>query len=204
MKKKNPHMTDLDLPLAYRTQANLWKMHYFEAYKELVKANKGLRRLRRKINRLKRGGDLMTPYRLAERFIGTKEVPGSGDNAQVLAMLKLDADWPEHDEVPWCSAFVNYVCWLLRLPRSKSLMARSWLDVGIPVGRYSEMIGFDIVVLSRGNNPNHGHVGFFASAIGDQIYILGGNQSNTVSVQGYNLNRVVGIRRLYHEQHCNM
>ena len=56
MKKKKPHMTDLDLAPAYRTQANLWKAKYFEMYLEVVKANKGLRRLRRKINRLKKGG----------------------------------------------------------------------------------------------------------------------------------------------------
>lgn len=39
--------TDLDLPEAYRTQANLWKAKYFEACKELSKANKGIRRLRK-------------------------------------------------------------------------------------------------------------------------------------------------------------
>lgn len=52
MKKENPHMTDLDLPLKYRTEANLWRMKYLEAYRELVQANKGLRRLKRKINYL--------------------------------------------------------------------------------------------------------------------------------------------------------
>ena len=51
--------TDLDLPLAYRTQANLWKAKYFEAYAELVKANKGIRRLRKKLDRLKK--NLTTP-----------------------------------------------------------------------------------------------------------------------------------------------
>ena len=44
--------TDLDLPEAYRTQANMWKACYFEARGELVKANKGLRRLRFKVNLL--------------------------------------------------------------------------------------------------------------------------------------------------------
>jgi len=45
-------ITDLDIPLAYRTQANFWKAKYFEAYKELVKANKGIRRLKRKLAHL--------------------------------------------------------------------------------------------------------------------------------------------------------
>ena len=43
--------TDLDLPEAYRTQANLWKAKYFEMRAEVVKANKGIKRLRRKLEK---------------------------------------------------------------------------------------------------------------------------------------------------------
>lgn len=98
------------------------------------------------------GGGLMniTPYAIAERHIGMREIPGSDDNPAILNMLKLDSNWPENDEVPWCSAFVNYCCWLLRLPRSKSLMARSWLAVGKPIYLPDARPGFDIVILSRG------------------------------------------------------
>ena len=42
--------TDLDLPPSRRTQANLWQAKYFEMYKEVLKANKGIRRLRRKLD----------------------------------------------------------------------------------------------------------------------------------------------------------
>jgi len=47
--------TDLDLPLAYRTQANLWQAKYFEMYKAVVQANKGIRRLRKKLDRQSNG-----------------------------------------------------------------------------------------------------------------------------------------------------
>ena len=53
----------------------------------------------------------ITAYKLAERFIGMKEVAGAVHNPQILAMLKLDNAWPVSDEVPWCSAFVNYIAW---------------------------------------------------------------------------------------------
>lgn len=46
--------TDLDLPPAYRTQANLWIAKYYEMYKEVVKANKGIKRLKRKLEQQKR------------------------------------------------------------------------------------------------------------------------------------------------------
>lgn len=138
----------------------------------------------------------ITAYQIAERFIGTKEIPGNVDNPAVLSWLKLDGDWPQHDEVPWCSAFTNYVAWLLRLPRSKSLAARSWLGVGTPIDIQDARVGFDVVILKRDPNPASGHVGFFAGVEGGKVLLLGGNQGNRVCVSDYDYNRVIGVRRL--------
>ena len=150
----------------------------------------------------------VTAYDIAQRFIGMKEIPGADDNHAVLAMLKLDNQWPQSDEVPWCSAFTNYVCWLLRLPRSKSLLARSWLGVGQPIHISVAKPGFDLVVLSRGLHPApatdltaKGNVGFYANHLYDgngdgKIFLLGGNQSDSVSIASYDISRVLGIRRL--------
>jgi len=146
----------------------------------------------------------VTAYDLAARFTGIKEMQGTVDNPMIMSFLKLDMDWPENDEVPWCSAFVNYVCWLLRLPRSKSLRARSWLQVGVPVGPDDARIGFDVVVLKRGPDPQPGpdvieapgHVGFYVGHGAEYVEVLGGNQSNTVKVSRYPLDNVLGVRRL--------
>lgn len=147
----------------------------------------------------------LTAYDLAQRFAGIKEIPGSENNPQVMAMLRLDQQWPENDEVPWCSAFMNYITWLLRLPRSKDLRARSWLLVGRPVALEEAAPGFDVVILKRGGGDQpgpevidaQGHVGLYAGLEYDRILLLGGNQSNTVCVSGYPVNRLLGIRRLY-------
>ncbi|OIQ52145.1 hypothetical protein BerOc1_00618 [Pseudodesulfovibrio hydrargyri] len=146
----------------------------------------------------------MTAFDMAQRFVGVREVPGSQSNPAVLAMLKLDDDWPEGDDVPWCSAFANYVAWLLRLPRSKSLMARSWLKVGRAVGGEAEP-GFDVVVLKRGTGKQPGpevldapgHVGFYAGEENGRVLVLGGNQKDEVNIAAYPKSRVLGIRRLY-------
>lgn len=45
--------TDLDLPEAYRTQANLWKAKCLEYREELRKANKGLMRLSKQNKRFR-------------------------------------------------------------------------------------------------------------------------------------------------------
>lgn len=141
---------------------------------------------------------LITAFDLAQRFVGIKEIPGAGDNPQILSFLRLDDAWPGHDEVPWCSGFANYIAWLLRLPRSKSLAARSWLDIGVAIDLDQATPGYDVVILSRGAPPA-GHVGLFAGRDGATVRVLGGNQGNTVSIASFPVERVLGVRRLYQE-----
>lgn len=147
----------------------------------------------------------ISAFELAQRFIGIKEIPGSSDSYQIMAFLTLDASWPDHDEVAWCSAFVNYICWELRLPRSKSLAARSWLSVGSAIKIDDAQVGFDVVILKR-EGPNEpgpevldaqGHVGFFAGTDSGKVLLLAGNQSNQVNVSSFPIEQILGIRRLY-------
>lgn len=146
----------------------------------------------------------ITAYDIAQRFVGISELPGDEDNPFIMSMLRLDNSWPQRDETPWCSAYVNYVAWLLRLPRSKSLMARSWLNVGFPKDLDYAKPGFDVVILKRGsgNQPGPtvinapGHVGFYAGVSSNRIYVLGGNQSNAVNVSSYAKSRLLGVRSL--------
>jgi len=148
----------------------------------------------------------ITAFDLASRFVGVKEVAGTSSNPLVLAMLHLDQKWPEGDEVPWCSAFLNFIAWMLRLPRSKSLAARSWLQVGRPISLSEAVAGFDVVILERGSGLQPGpavidapgHVGLYAQAdeVGGFVYVLGGNQGDSVSVARFDVARVLGVRRL--------
>lgn len=135
-------------------------------------------------------------YRLARRFIGLREVAGAVHNPQIMAMLRLDATWPQGDEIPWCAAFVGYIAWLLGLPRSKSLAARSWLKVGEPIDITDAERGRDVVVFSRGSNPAAGHVAFFDRLDGPYVYVLGGNQGDAVSIARFPILQVIGVRRL--------
>lgn len=140
-------------------------------------------------------------FDLAQRFTGIQEVGGNVDNPQILSMLKLDNAWPSNDEVPWCSAFVNYIAWLTRAPRSKDLRARSWLTVGRGIQLDDAEPG-DIVVLKRGTDDGPevidapGHVGFYAGITDNLIEVLGGNQSDTVKVSRYARSRLLAVRRL--------
>lgn len=145
----------------------------------------------------------MLNYDVATRFLGQKEIAGAVHNAQIMSMLKLDYDWPDGDEVPWCSAFVNYVHYVAGMRRSKSLKARSWLKIGTEIALNRAKIG-DIVILNRGNgsfNPSDykgpGHVGFFTCFVDDEVIVLGGNQSNSVNHKYYPKSKILGIRRVH-------
>jgi len=103
----------------------------------------------------------------------------------------------------WCAAFVNSVLNESGIAGSESvsdtpLMARSFLNWGIRVNEQDVEPG-DLVVFPRGNQGWQGHVGFFireAEINGKKYYyILGGNQSNMVSIEMYPANRALGIRR---------
>jgi uncharacterized protein (TIGR02594 family) len=145
----------------------------------------------------------MTPYEMAERFKGIKEIVGEEDNAQIVAMLQRAQAWVKSDEVAWCSAFVGYVCWLLGLPETKNLRARSWLNVGQEVNILDAERGPDIVIFNRAGstmNPKvidaPGHVGFYHGQSNGKIWTLGGNQSNSVNIVGISQKRLLGVRRL--------
>lgn len=145
-----------------------------------------------------------SPYETMSALFGTKEIAGGKDNPLILAMLQTDMTWPEHDEVPWCSAAMNFVCNLWRLPRTKTLAARDWLKVGEPIRLIEAAPGFDVVVLSRGGGAQPGpavldapgHVGWYAGTEGSNVLVLGGNQGDSISIAAFPLERLLGIRRL--------
>ena len=146
----------------------------------------------------------VTAFALAQRFVGLAEESGPASNPLIVAMLRLDAKWAKDDSIAWCSAFANFIAWLLRLPRSKSLSARSWLAVGTPIPLEDAIPENDIVVLKRGKTPQPGpavmaapgHVGFFAGMDGASVLVLGGNQSDAVGIARWPAKDVLGVRRL--------
>ena len=137
-------------------------------------------------------------FQLGQRYVGIREIADKGKDHPLiqfwLSLCGFSLETP--DEVPWCSAFANGIAWELRLPRSKSAAARSWLTVGVPVQIAEAKPGFDVAVLSRGSNAAQEHVGFFAGWQGGGVLLLGGNQSDGVTIEHFVAERLLGIRRL--------
>ncbi len=139
----------------------------------------------------------MTLFEMAQRLVGEiKERPGASDDPFIRWCHGSTTMGESPDEVPWCSSFVNRLAWFLRLPRSKSAAARSWLDVGVSVTLEQAQPGFDVVVFTRGGSPTAGHVAVFAGLEGNMVRVVGGNQGNTVSLASFPRDSVIGVRRL--------
>ena len=130
-------------------------------------------------------------YAYAE--LGQREVAGARDNPRILEYLRAVAGTWEHDETPWCSAFVNWVMQRAAFTGTGRANARSWLSWGRPLDTPTHGC---VVVFERGDSPHNGHVAFYleSNATLDAIKVLGGNQGNRVSEQWYPASRVLGYR----------
>jgi len=125
---------------------------------------------------------------------GVKEVSGEGDNPTIVKYAKEAGFlWVDHDSTPWCSIFMNWVAKKAEYERTRLATARSWLDIGKKV---KVPTTGDIVVLKRGNSTWQGHVGLWVNEDEDFVYVLGGNQSDSVNISPYNKKKVLGYRRL--------
>ena len=102
--------------------------------------------------------------------------------------------------VEWCAAFVNAVLEESNIESNNDhkypLTARAFLDWGTTVDVPKSG---DVVIFPRGEHAWQGHVGFYIGQeiVNDVLYyiILGGNQSNKVSIATYRASTALGIRR---------
>lgn len=135
---------------------------------------------------------------IARAEIGVKERK-NGENPRILEYFRATNLFTSADETPWCAAFVNWVLAQAGINGTGSTLARSFAawKIGKEVPLYAAEPG-DIVVLHREKpHPTFGHVGFLIekNLPVDSIQLLGGNQSNSVSIAPYPVRRIITIRR---------
>ncbi len=131
-------------------------------------------------------------FEIALGQYGIKERQG-GENSEILKYFR-EIGFPEikEDEVPWCSAFVNWCVMKAGLPITKNLAARSWLGWGTK--QMVPEIG-DIAVFRRGTTGWQGHVAFYVKNDGMYVWVLGGNQSDEVRISRYLGTDLLSYRR---------
>lgn len=133
------------------------------------------------------------------KYYGITEQPGTDKNSPtIVGWLKQMLPWANNDEIAWCSAYVNGIAKEAgydHFPDNHgSALAREWLKKGVEV--QTPELG-DVTILWRGSiNAVTGHVGFFIRENSTHVFLLGGNQSNSVNITAFPKNRVLGHRRL--------
>lgn len=129
------------------------------------------------------------------KLYGLKEITGKDSNPEIIKMFdEIGFKWVADDSTAWCSAALNFVCKKLGYERSNQLNARSWLKMSIVVLKPS--IG-DIVVFYRGDPKGwQGHVGLFINWDEKNIWVLGGNQSDSINITVYPRERLLGFRQV--------
>lgn len=140
---------------------------------------------------------------------GLQEGVGAADNPTILkwadevaaATGSRYADWAadfyNKDAIPWCGLFMA-VCAVRsadgradRLPEHKYLSALEWKAWGVPVAKADAVVG-DVMISQRAGG---GHVALIVGEDATHFHILGGNQSDQVSIVRKAKADVVAVRR---------
>ncbi len=131
----------------------------------------------------------------AYNLIGTQEQPGAGSNEAIIGWAEnLELYSYDDDDIPWCGLFVAH-CIGSQMPEeglpNNPLGARQWENFGVDI---SPRLGA-IMIFWRGSRDGwQGHVGFYWAEDDVAYHILGGNQSNSVSITRVAKDRLLSAR----------
>lgn len=149
-------------------------------------------------------------------LFGTKEVVGRGSNKTIIGWRdELNGATTNgkpiivgysDDDIPWCGLFAAIVVFrrlknILEVVKDP-LWARNWAKYGVEVakqvsGKLINVAGRtpslgDILVFVRNGG---GHVGFYVGEDANYFHVLGGNQSNAVTITRIAKSRCIAVRR---------
>lgn len=128
---------------------------------------------------------------VAEGEIGQHEIIG-GENKRILEYFTATTYHAKEDEIPWCAAFINWCLKQSNIVGTNSAAAASFINWGVALTKPVE--GCIVVIRQKfkGNDKSTGsssgnHVALFQKIENNRIFLLGGNQSNSVKVSSFGL-----------------
>jgi uncharacterized protein (TIGR02594 family) len=121
---------------------------------------------------------------IAEKEIGQKEIRGE-ENPRIIEYHSTTTLKAKEDEVPWCSAFVNWCIVQAGIIGTNSAAAKSWLswgeEIDVPVPGCICVIHKKVKGEDKNTGSSSGyHVAFYRREDANRIWLLGGNQGNQV------------------------
>lgn len=130
----------------------------------------------------------------ALKTFGTREAAGPTNNPTIMQWARKIglARVYKADSTAWCGLWMAYVAgqagWN-NAPRGNALWARNWATWGKGVTK--PMLG-DVLVFPRGLG---GHVCIYVGEDATHYHVLGGNQSDAVSIKRRPKRPIIAIRR---------
>ncbi len=123
---------------------------------------------------------------------GTLEVPGKGSNPKITGWAhECEIGAYSTDDIPWCGLFMAVCAKRAGWARPPNpLWARNWATFGMAAD--APMLG-DVLVFSRGKTS--GHVALYVGEDAGSFHVLGGNQSDRVSITRIAKSRLLAARR---------
>lgn len=126
---------------------------------------------------------------VARSYIGTKEFPGPANNPVIVQWLVQLQSWFKDDAVAWCGSFMAHCMQRAKVTYPKNYpAARSWASWGIAAPNMGP--GVVLVFVREGG----GHVGLYAGEDAVCYHVLGGNQSDQVSITRIAKQRLIAAR----------
>ena len=123
-------------------------------------------------------------------------------NPRILDYFKAINFATTTTKTPWCAAFVSF-CMKSSgdptiansVPTKGPALAATWRNWGSPLPLAGEIPVGAVTVLSPSEPADSsGHVSFFVRAEGDNVVLLGGNQSDSVKESTYKKSKIVALR----------
>lgn len=113
---------------------------------------------------------------VAESYLGIREIPGPKSNPLIIEMAKKHKEipaWYNNDDTPWCALFVTHC--LIEGGCSVKIPNPLWVPNYNKWGTKCKPVYGCVMNFSS-------HVAFYISEDDEYYHILGGNQSNAVTI----------------------
>jgi uncharacterized protein (TIGR02594 family) len=135
-------------------------------------------------------------YSEAIQYLGVVELDGPKTNPLIRSWILQSAKWLDQDDskTAWCGCFRGAIGIATATGAPENhFRAASWRQWGIAVDKLENAIKGDTLIFTRRGGF---HVGLFSglSDNGNPL-VLGGNQSDSVSIAEYDKDHLLSIRR---------
>lgn len=139
-------------------------------------------------------GVLPKVVRAALGYYGLKEVIGKANNPIIMQWAKdlgLEKIYTA-DSIAWCG--LSQSIWVKEAgytPVKDPLWALNWKNFGTSIAKKDAMLG-DVLTFKR---KGGGHVGLYVGESATTFFVLGGNQSDSVSITEIKKDRLQSVSR---------